>query len=210
MSLAGGVFVVAGGMVAADDATSFCNSLFLFLFDFCLLKGGPSDVAPPLRTSEEGPPEGRTALRADNCCLDVEGRGIGGTTEWATEEDSGIEVGSTGELRWREGAVLYAYVAAPRFSSIVSGDFLKFDKPTEAAATVEGPASFSTSESAGGVSNGSDEFVRSGPPEVPSSITGFPSFKGGEENHPTSELSTFSVCFLFLALLVSAPTNGYN
>jgi hypothetical protein len=39
-----GVFVVAGDMVAADNGASFDFSLFLFLFDFCLLEGGPSNV----------------------------------------------------------------------------------------------------------------------------------------------------------------------
>jgi hypothetical protein len=102
-----GVFVVAGDMVAADHGASFEFSLFLFLFDFCLLEGGPSDVTLQLRASE-GPPEGRAALRPDSCCFDVDGTGIGGIAEWVAEENSGIEVGSTGEPRSREGAALYA------------------------------------------------------------------------------------------------------
>jgi len=75
-----GVFVVAGGMIAADDAASFDFSLFLFLFDFCLPEGGPSDVSLQLRASE-GPPEGRAALHPGSCCLDVDGTGIGGIAE---------------------------------------------------------------------------------------------------------------------------------
>ena len=73
-----GTFVVAGGMVADDDA-SFNSSLFLFLFDCCLLEGWPSDVALQLRVSEE-PLEGRTVLRPDSC-FDVDGTGIGGMVE---------------------------------------------------------------------------------------------------------------------------------
>jgi hypothetical protein len=75
-----GVFVVAGDMVAADHGASFDFSLFFFLFDFCLLEGGPSDVTLQLRASE-GPPEGRAALRPDSCCFDVDGTGIGGIAE---------------------------------------------------------------------------------------------------------------------------------
>ena len=73
-----GVFVVAGGMVADDDA-SFDSSLLLFLFDCCLLEGGPLDVALQSRVSE-GPPEGITALRPDSC-FDVDGTGIKGIVE---------------------------------------------------------------------------------------------------------------------------------
>ena len=75
-----GVFKVAGGMVTADNEASFDISLPLFLFDFRLLKGGPSNVALQLRASE-GLPEGRAALRPDSCCLDVDGPGIGGIAE---------------------------------------------------------------------------------------------------------------------------------
>jgi len=74
------VFVVTGGMVVAEDAASFDFSLFLFLFDFCLLEGGPSDVSLQLCASE-GPPEGRDPLRPGSCCLDVDGTGIGGIAE---------------------------------------------------------------------------------------------------------------------------------
>ena len=73
-----GAFVVAGGMIASDDATSFSSSLLLLLFD-CRLPEGSPDVALQLRGSE-GPPEGRTALRPDSC-LDVDGAGIGGIVE---------------------------------------------------------------------------------------------------------------------------------
>jgi hypothetical protein len=99
------IFIVAGGMLAADDAPSFNISLLLFLCDF--LEGGPSDVAPKLRASE-GSPEGSAALGPDSCCLDVDRTGIGGIAEWAAEKKSGIEVGSTDELRLQEGAALYA------------------------------------------------------------------------------------------------------
>ena len=75
-----GLFVVAGGMITADDAVSFNFSLFLLLFDFCLVEGGPSDASLQSRASE-GPLEGRAALRSDGCCLDVDGTGIGGIAE---------------------------------------------------------------------------------------------------------------------------------
>jgi hypothetical protein len=67
-------------MVAAEDAAPFDFSLFFFLFDFCLPEGGSSDVALQLPASE-GPPEGRTALKPDSCCPDIDGTGIGGIAE---------------------------------------------------------------------------------------------------------------------------------
>ena len=129
-----------------------------------------------------------------------------------------LEVGSTGELDSKVGAVLYAKVTAPRPSSVVRGTFLELVKrlkPTEVVAEVEGPATLSISASPGSVDKGSDEFVGLGPPvatcipEVPSSTQRFPPFGGGVENHPASGLSTFSECFLFLVLPAST-TYGYN
>ena len=67
-------------MVAADNEASLDASFLLFLFNFRLLEGGPSDVALQLRTSE-GLPEGRAALWPDSCCLDADGPGIGGIAE---------------------------------------------------------------------------------------------------------------------------------
>jgi hypothetical protein len=92
---------------------------------------------------------------------------------------------------------------------------------------VEGPASLASSgwftrvgdvgveETPSG--DGAGDFLRLRPPAVVargpklrSSAPELLSPGGGEENQLKSELSTFSACFLFLALLVPTPTNGYN